>query len=176
MKRAVFLDRDGVINKVAIKDGKAYSPRCFDEFEFVENVAGQLERIKEAGYLTVVVTNQPDIARGKMDISELHKMSDIIRRNLAVDDIFVCLHDDIDNCHCRKPKPGMMFDAAKKYDIDLSNSFLVGDSWKDMEAARNAGCEGILVKASYNKDVTCSRSVENLAEAIDIIMNEEEVS
>lgn len=172
MNKAVFLDRDGVINKAIIKDGKVYSPRYFSEFEFVENVTKQIKKLKDAGYLVVVVTNQPDIVRGSMDISELKKMTKSIRECLAIDEILVCMHDDIDNCTCRKPKPGMLFDAAKRHNIDLNRSFLIGDGWKDMEAAINAGCKGILIDNCYNNPIDCSRRVKDLAGAVDIILNE----
>ncbi len=176
MNKAVFLDRDGIINKAIIKDGKAYSPRRFSEFEFVENVAEQIKKIKDAGYYVIVVTNQPDIARGNMDISELNKMTETIKANLAVDEISICPHDDTDNCTCRKPKPGMLFDAAKKYEINLNKSFLVGDGWKDMEAAKNTGCMGILIDTFYNKGVDCFRRVEDMNGAVNIILNEKEES
>ena len=153
MNKAVFLDRDGIINKAIIKDGKAYSPRRFSEFK-----------------------NQPDIARGNMDISELNKMTETIKANLAVDEISICPHDDTDNCTCRKPKPGMLFDAAKKYEINLNKSFLVGDGWKDMEAAKNTGCMGILIDTFYNKGVDCFRRVEDMNGAVNIILNEKEES
>ncbi len=174
MNKAVFLDRDGVINKVIIKDGKAYSPRRFGEFEFMENVAEQIKKIKAAGYYIIVVTNQPDIARGEMDISDLNEMTETIKANLSVDEISICPHDDADNCTCRKPKPGMLVDAAEKYEIDLNASFLIGDGWKDMEAAKNAGCKGILMDAFYNKGVCCFRRVRDMKEAINIIVNEQE--
>ena len=174
MKKAVFLDRDGVINKVIIKDGKAYSPRDFSEFEFIENIAEQIKKIKGAGYYIIVVTNQPDIARGEMDISELNKMTKSIKANLSVDEISICPHDDIDNCNCRKPKPGMLVDAAKRFEIDLTTSFLIGDGWKDMEAAKNAGCMGILIDTLYNKGVDCFRRVQDIREAVNIILNDKE--
>jgi D-glycero-D-manno-heptose 1,7-bisphosphate phosphatase len=174
MNRAVFIDRDGVINKAIIKDGQAYSPRHFGEFEFMQSVADQIRKIKEAGYYVIVVTNQPDISRGNMDISELNKMTEAIKASLPVDEIFICPHDDSDNCLCRKPKPGMLLDAAKRYEIDLNKSFFIGDGWKDMGAAKNAGCMGILIGTFYNKDVDCFRRVKDMNGAIDIILNERE--
>ena len=127
MKKAFFLDRDGVINKVIIKDGKAYSPRRFGEFEFMENVAEQIKKIKAAGYYIIVVTNQPDIARGEMDISELNKMTKSIKANLSVDEISICPHDDADNCTCRKPKPGMLVDEAKDLAVQAISTSIARD-------------------------------------------------
>jgi len=172
MTKAVFLDRDGVINEVLVKNDRAYSPRRFEEFKFIENVYELIRKIKEAGFLSIVVTNQPDIARGKMEISELERMNKAVRDKLPIDDNLVCMHDDIDNCSCRKPKPGMIFKAAKKYEIEIETSFLIGDGWRDMMAASNAGCKGILLKASYNTGVDCFKRVENLKTAIDTIVDE----
>ncbi len=169
------MDRDGVINNIIVKHGKAYSPRVLEEFIFTPNIISQIKRIKEAGYLVVVVTNQPDIARDKLSVKELERIHKKIESELNVDDIFVCPHDDNDNCTCRKPKPGMIFDAVKKYDIDLSNSYFIGDGWKDMEAAKTAGCEGILINANYNEGISCLTRVKNLSEAIDLIINHEHV-
>ena len=170
MKRAVFLDRDGIINKVIPENGKAGSPKCFEEFEFISEISIQIDRIKEAGFLAIVCTNQPDISRGKMSIQELEKMHSKIRSELSIDDIFVCPHDDKDNCFCRKPKPGMILNAMKKYNIDLIQSFFIGDSWKDIEAARNAGCRGILITTSYNTEVNCLNRAGSLSGAVDLII------
>jgi D-glycero-D-manno-heptose 1,7-bisphosphate phosphatase len=174
MNKAIFLDRDGIINKAIIKDDKAYSPRRFSEFEFNTRIAEQVEKIKSAGYFVIVVTNQPDITRGKMDIAELNKMTETIHSKLLVDEILICRHDDSDNCICRKPKPGMLFDAAKRYNIDLTASFLIGDGWRDMEAAKNAGCKGILIDAYYNNGVDCFKRVKDMNKAIDVILNNRE--
>jgi D-glycero-D-manno-heptose 1,7-bisphosphate phosphatase len=169
LKKTAFLDRDGVINNVIVKNNKVFSPRRFVEFTLTPNIARYIDRIKEAGYLVIVVTNQPDISRAKLNIHELEKMHNKIRNELDVDDIFVCPHDDSDNCVCRKPKPGMVIEAKKKYDIDLANSFLIGDSWKDIDAAKRSGCREILINASYNQDIDCVNRVNNLSEAISLI-------
>ena len=174
MNKAVFLDRDGVINKAIIRNEKAYSPMNLSEFVFVQDIAEQINKIKDAGYYVIVVTNQPEVARGNIDVHELDKMTKNIKDNLPVNQVLVCPHDDADNCSCRKPKPGMLFDAAKRHEIDLTQSFLVGDGWKDMGAANNAGCKGILIDAFYNKGVSCFRRVKNMGEALGIILDEKE--
>jgi D-glycero-D-manno-heptose 1,7-bisphosphate phosphatase len=174
MNKAVFLDRDGVINKVVLREGKACSPRTSDEFEFVENIGDDIKRLKSASFIVIVVSNQPDIARGRMDIAELEKMNERIRDNLPVDDILFCPHDDNDECDCRKPQPGMILYAFQKYKIDSCRSYLVGDREKDMEAARNAGCEGILIDTLYNRDVRSVTRVQSVREAVNIILNEKE--
>jgi len=169
MNRAVFLDRDGVINKVILKDGKPFSPRKLEEFKLYENVDEFLIKSKNKNFLNIIVTNQPDIARGLMDMQTAQAMHEIIESKLAVDDIFICPHDDCDNCHCRKPKPGMITDAAEKWNIDLSNSFLIGDSWKDVQAGKAAGCFTILLDYPYNKNVEPRRRVADLNVANEFI-------
>lgn len=171
MKQAIFLDRDGVINSTIIKEGKPFSPRKFEDFEFVDGIKNVLERFKTEGLLNIVVTNQPDIARGLMKKEELRKMHNLIRENLPVDDIFICPHDDADNCNCRKPKPGMLLEAAKKWDIDLSESFMIGDSWKDIEAGRNAGCTTLLIDSPYNKQIDSDLRANGLSAVAEMILN-----
>lgn len=169
--KAIFLDRDGVINKVILKDNKPFSPRRINEFKLLPEIVNFLNTLKKTGFINIVVTNQPDIARNLMDMKELNKMHEIIRTNLPVDDILVCPHDDFHNCNCRKPKAGMIIEASEKWNIDLKKSFMVGDSWKDVKAGKSVGCRTILVDASYNQEVECDYRVDNLAEAVNIIYN-----
>lgn len=171
MKRAIFLDRDGVINSTIIKKGKPFSPRRLEDFELVDGIKDILERFRVRGLLNIIVTNQPDIARGLMKKEELQKMHSLIRENLPVDDIFICPHDDADNCNCRKPKAGMFFEAAKKWNIDLNESFIIGDSWKDIEAGRNAGCTTVLIDSPYNKQIDSDIRTNELSAAAEMILN-----
>lgn len=171
MKQAIFLDRDGVINSTIIKEGKSFSPRKFEDFKLVDGVKDILERFKAREWLNIIVTNQPDIARGLMKKEELQKMHNLIRENLPVDDIFICPHDDADNCNCRKPKPGMLLEAAKKWDIDLNESFMIGDSWKDIEAGRNAGCTTLLIDSPYNKQIDSDLRANELSALSEMILN-----
>ena len=173
-RKAVFLDRDGVLNRIVMRDGLPCSPRSLDEFAWEEGAAGVVERLKREGFLTVVVTNQPDIARGKMEKGVLNTMTERLYRELNVDEVRVCCHDDGDLCHCRKPKPGMILDAVEKWDIGLGCSFMVGDNWKDMEAGRSAGCDTILLDRVYNQGVVCDYRVAGLREAVGIILGEHE--
>lgn len=167
-RRAIFLDRDGVINKVLLNNGKPFSPRKFHEFGLIQNIEGTLISFKEMGFLNIIITNQPDIARGLMKTEELERMHSLIKKSLMIDDIYVCPHDDSDNCSCRKPKPGMLFDASKKWNIDLSGSYLIGDTWKDVEAGKLAGCKTILIEMPYNQGIECDFRVASLAEVADI--------
>ncbi len=171
MKRAVFLDRDGVINKVGLRQGSVVTPRSFEEFELVEGIGEEVRRIKRAGFFVFVITNQPDVARGILPLEELQKMSSAIRSHLPVDEVWVCPHDDDAGCDCRKPKPGMVRRAREEYGIDIEESFLIGDSWKDMELASAVGCRGILIDAPYNQGFSCFKRVRNVHEAVNLILS-----
>jgi D-glycero-D-manno-heptose 1,7-bisphosphate phosphatase len=119
--------------------------------------------------LNIVITNQPDISRGAMDISELEAMHRRIRETLPVDEILTCPHDDNDACDCRKPRPGMLLTAAQTWNIDLRQSFTIGDQWKDMEAGKAAGCTTVLIDYPYNQDVRADVRVPDLPSALQII-------
>ncbi|MBN2021102.1 MAG: HAD family hydrolase [Sedimentisphaerales bacterium] len=169
MSRAVFLDRDGVINRVIVRDGLPFSPATLDEFILCDGVEAFLAGSKKAGFLNIVITNQPDIARGLVDTKTIQSMHESLRRNLPVDDVFLCPHDDADNCNCRKPKAGMLTAAAEKWDIDLASSFIIGDQWKDAQAGKSAGCVTILLDCPYNKDVDCDYRALTLRSALKFI-------
>jgi D-glycero-D-manno-heptose 1,7-bisphosphate phosphatase len=169
MSRAIFLDRDGVINRVILKDGKPFSPRSMGEFVFYDGIKAFLTESRKAGFLNIVFTNQPDIARGLVDSNAVEKMHDFVKRHLPIDDVLLCPHDEADNCRCRKPKPGMLTGAAGKWNIDLNASFVIGDQWKDVEAGKKAGCVTLLIDCSYNKNVKCDHRVADLRSALNII-------
>jgi len=169
LQRAIFLDRDGVINRVIMKEGKPYSPRKLSDFQLTDGIKGVLDHLKEAGFLLIVVTNQPDISRGLITWDALEAIHNLIRPELPVDDIIVCPHDDADECDCRKPKPGMIIESARKWDIDIESSFIIGDTWKDMEAGKSAGCTTILLDAPYNQDVKSDHRINDIWEALKII-------
>ena len=169
-KRAIFLDRDGVINKVILRDGKPYSPKTFDEFVFNDGIREIVCKMKELGYRVFVVSNQPDIARGEISQDILNLMTQKMRFELPVDDVYICPHDDHHDCLCRKPKPGMLIQAAEDWKIDLSLSFMIGDTWKDMEAGKAAGCKTILLDIPYNQSVQCDFHLKTLSEAVDLII------
>lgn len=170
LAQAVFLDRDGVINKVLIKGGRPVSPINLHEFELEEGVKEAFERLKKDKFLLIVVTNQPDIARGKMSRETLEDMTEMIYSTIPVNAIWICEHDDADGCNCRKPKPGMLLEAAKRWGIDCSRSFMVGDSWKDMGAGHAAGCTTILLDRPYNNGVTCGYRLPSLKQAVELIL------
>jgi D-glycero-D-manno-heptose 1,7-bisphosphate phosphatase len=172
MKRAVFLDRDGVINRIIFRTGKPCSPRNVSEFEILDGVSDALASLRRAGFLNIVITNQPDITRGLMDVQKLESMHNRLRETLPVDDVLVCPHDDRDGCSCRKPKPGMLLAAAEKWGLDLQGSFVIGDQWKDVAAGKDAGCTTILVDYPHNRDTQVDYRAGSLAEAVQYILND----
>jgi len=170
MKRAVFLDRDGVVNRPLVKNGKPCSPRTFERFELYVGVKDILELYRQEGFLNIVVSNQPDIARGLMSLETLEQMHEFVRNNLPIDDILICPHDDGDGCDCRKPKSGLLLTAAREWQIDLKSSFMIGDQWKDVEAGRNAGCTTILLDYAYNQDAKPDFRAQDLWSAAEIVL------
>jgi D-glycero-D-manno-heptose 1,7-bisphosphate phosphatase len=170
-QRTIFLDRDGVINKAVFRDGRPTSPRNLAEFKIDDGVEESLKRLRAAGFKLLVVTNQPDIARGLMPWESLRLMTDRIMETLAVDGVRVCPHDDSDCCACRKPKPGMLVDLAGEHGVELGESYLIGDSWKDTLAARAAGCRSIILDRPYNQGDPANCRVANLAEAVKFILD-----
>ena len=168
--RAVFLDRDGVINKVVFRDNRPASPRSLDEFVFNNGIRQATRKLKDYGFKLIVVRNQPDLVRGEIKKGILDLMTQKIRWESPIDDVLICPHDDIHQCFCRKPKPGMLLEAASRWRIDLPSSFLIGDTWKDIGAAEAAGCKAILLDAPYNQGVRCDFRVESLSEAVNLII------
>jgi D-glycero-D-manno-heptose 1,7-bisphosphate phosphatase len=148
-RKAVFLDRDGVLNRAIVKNGKPYPPRNPAELEIPEDVPVALQILNEAGFLLIGVTNQPDVSRGTQQREVVEAMHAVLLRALPLEEIFVCYHDDGEGCLCRKPLPGLLFQAADRYAIDLSSSFMIGDRWKDIEAGQRAGCITILMDYQY---------------------------
>lgn len=174
MNKAVFWDRDGVINHViALRaDGKENaSPPSFNDFKLKDESREVLREVKTLGFLNFVATNQPEITRGKLAWQELNKMHDFLKAELPeISAIYVCPHDNEDKCNCRKPKPGLLLDAAKDYNLDLLQCFMVGDRQSDIDAAKAAGVRSILLKTDYNVEVIrYNFSVNNLQEILEII-------
>jgi D-glycero-D-manno-heptose 1,7-bisphosphate phosphatase len=174
-KRAVFLDRDGVINQAVVRDGKPYSPSGPGELAIAPDAPESLQDLKLAGFLLIVVTNQPDIARGTQTLASVEAIHAAIARALPVHDFFLCPHDDSDRCNCRKPKPGLLLRAAEKHHIDLSRSLLVGDRWRDIEAGAKAGCATVWIDCGYREQrpsIEPSATVDSLRAAADWILRQ----
>jgi len=170
VKRAVFLDRDGVLVREIVRDGDAFAPTRVEDFALVDEAAEQVDRLRAAGLLCIVFTNQPEVARGLLAPEVLEQMHQALRSSVAVDDIVVCPHVDADGCDCRKPSPGMLRQAAEQWEVDLERSFVVGDRWRDIDAGRAAGCYTVLLERAYSKCTTADACVSTLPEAVDLIL------
>jgi D-glycero-D-manno-heptose 1,7-bisphosphate phosphatase len=168
LRPAVFLDRDGVLNRVLIRDGMPVGPMTLAEFVLVDEAAANVRRLKEAGYAVIVATNQPELARGRLAPAALDAMHAKLRAEVPVDAIYVCPHSDEDRCACRKPQPGLLISAAREHGIDLNRSFMVGDRWRDVEAGKAAGCRTLLVEMGYREALKTppDHVVANLGEAV----------
>tara|TARA_Y100000741_G_scaffold362569_1_gene348606 strand:+ start:242 stop:787 length:546 start_codon:yes stop_codon:yes gene_type:complete len=169
--KTVFLDRDGVINKPYIKNGKSFAPTKFNEFSIYPEAKESVRILHSLDFKVIVITNQPDIARGLILDSDISKMNSKMFNDLNIDDIFICPHSEEDNCNCRKPKPGMILEAKKKYKIDLNSSFLIGDRFTDIQAAKNTGCKSIFIDRNYNekKPIFQEANVKNILSAVNFI-------
>ncbi len=172
-RRAVFLDRDGVINESVVRDGKPYPPATLAELKVPPDVADALARLKAAGFRLVVVTNQPDVARGTQSRDVVESIHARLRSTLPIDEFRACFHDDVDDCECRKPKAGMLVDAAAGAGVTLSDSFMVGDRWRDIDAGHRAGCRTVFIDRHYNerRPHNPNATVRSLGEAADWILS-----
>ena len=141
LRHAFFLDRDGVINRPILRSGKPFAPTLLDDIEILPGVYEALSRLREAGFLNIIVTNQPDISTGVQSLESLSEIHHFMKHKLPIDDVFFCPHVDDDMCECRKPQPGLLVRAAQKWNVDLASSFMVGDRWRDIEAGQRAGCQ-----------------------------------
>jgi len=176
--RAVFLDRDGVLNRPVIRNGRPYPPRDVAELEILPGAAEAVARLRRSGLLALVVTNQPDVARGKASRESVEAIHQALQSRVPVDGIFACFHDDADQCDCRKPSPGMLLEAAERFGIDLGASYMVGDRWRDVEAGRRAGCRVFWIDWGYEErrpEVSPAETVRSLAEAAERILAAERV-
>lgn len=168
---AVFLDRDGVLNEVELRDGTPLPPAGVERLRLLPGVVEACRRLRDLGFVLVVVTNQPDIARGKQTRDEVDRMHDVLRARLPLDEIIVCAHDDSDECPCRKPRPGMILDAAARLGLDLARSVCVGDRWRDVESAKRAGVLAIFVDRGYGerRPTDADAVVAGLPDAVKVI-------
>lgn len=149
LKRAVFLDRDGVLNRALVRGGKPFAPLGLEHLEVVPEAPAALARLKAAGFLLVCVTNQPEVARGTLARTTLDAMHQRLLDAFPLDAIRICPHDDADGCPCRKPKPGLILDAARELNVNLASSYLIGDRWRDVESAHAAGVTAVFIDYGY---------------------------
>ena len=166
----MFLDRDGVLVETDVRDGAAYAVTTLAEFRVAPDAAAQVARLHAAGLLCIVFTNQPEVARRTIAPEVIAAMHDTLRDAVPVDDVYVCPHDDADGCACRKPRPGMLQEAAARWDVSLADSFVIGDRWRDVDAGRAAGCYTVLLEREYSGSDTADARVATLAEAVDAVL------
>jgi D-glycero-D-manno-heptose 1,7-bisphosphate phosphatase len=171
-RAAVFLDRDGVLNRAPVRDGVPRPPSSAADLELLDGVADACGALRSAGFTLLVVTNQPDVARGTQTAEAVERLNRRLRELLPLDDVLTCLHDDADRCACRKPAPGLLVEAARRWEIDLSASYMVGDRWRDVEAGRKAGCSTVFVDRGYaeRRPESPDAIVRDLSEAAEWIL------
>jgi D-glycero-D-manno-heptose 1,7-bisphosphate phosphatase len=171
---AVFLDRDGVINAAAVRDGRPYPPASVAELAILPGVSTALSELKRAGYALVVATNQPDVARRTQTRAAIDSIHAQLRAALPIDAIYCCFHDDAADCLCRKPRPGLLLAASRELSLDLGASFMVGDRWRDIDAGVAAGCRTAFVDRGYaeRRPTRFDKQVSSLAEAAAWILSE----
>lgn len=176
--RAVFLDRDGVINRAVLRGGLPYPPQTVQDLEILPGVPEALALLKSAGFRLVVVTNQPDVARGAQTREGVEAIHGALLKTLPLDGVKVCYHDDSDQCTCRKPAPGMILEAAREQNVELARSYMVGDRWKDIEAGERAGTVTILIENEYpeKRSGAAAARVKSLREAAEWIISREKVN
>lgn len=156
----MFLDRDGVLNESIVgPDGVPRPPASMDQFVLIPGVDAACWELRSLGFLLVVVSNQPDVARGTQRREVVETMNARLREMIPLDDIRVCYHDDGDDCSCRKPRPGMLFAAAYDWNIDMSASYMVGDRWRDIEAGSRAGCATVLIENGSGESLSAEPAV-----------------
>ena len=174
-RRAVFLDRDGVLVATEVRDGKPIAALTLDAFEILPEAPAAVAALKAAGFVTVVATNQPEMARGNVDSATMDAMHARLQAAMPIDAVYICPHDSGEGCGCRKPAPGMLVQAADDLDLDLSASYMVGDRWRDVGAGRAAGCTTVLSERGYAEperlepDLTAG----DVAEAAALILDRE---
>lgn len=171
-RRAIFLDRDGVLNAAIVRKGVPHPPLDADETQIIEGVRGAISQLERSGYVCVVVTNQPDIARGKTSLQTVNSINQKVADETGIVHFYVCPHDTKDACVCRKPLPGLLLQAAEELNLDLASSFMVGDRWRDVEAGRMAGVRTFFIDYGYDEQAAVGYDwkVYSLAEASAVIL------
>ncbi len=166
----MFLDRDGVLAREIVRNGTAYAPTRVEDFVLVPEAGAQVQRLRDAGFLCVVFTNQPELANGELVPADLDEMHRRLRAAVPLDDVYVCPHDKSELCRCHKPSLGMIEDAVARWDIDLASSYVIGDRWRDVDAGRAAGCYSVLIERPYSAATWASARVGTLTEAVDTVL------
>ena len=168
MNKAAFYDRDGVLNELVHRDGGLYSPRSLSQFKIIKDSKNVTKHTKHCGYLNIIVSNQPDIERGLLSKQDLSAMTQQLLKNMIIDDVLYCMHDD-GMCDCRKPLPGLIYAAQKKWNIYLSQSIMIGDTEKDYLAAKHSNVDFYLVSNDENIDTNVENRISHISEILNII-------
>ena len=168
----MFLDRDGVLNKPCIRGNKAYAPLSLDRFEIFPEAPAIVGRLRSNGFVVAVVSNQPELSRGNLEKATLDAMHKLLAHTISVAGIYVCPHDEGDDCDCRKPLSGLLVTASRELGLNLSQSFMIGDTWRDIGAGNNAGCQTVLIDRPYSGQTDPTWRARDLAHAADIVLSE----
>lgn len=173
-QKAVFFDRDGVLNEAIIRDSRPYSPSDISELRIISSALDSLTRLKANDFIIIVITNQPEVARGGILRENVEVINNHLIASLPIDKIYSCYHDDEDGCSCRKPLPGLILKGALEFNIDLKKSYLIGDRWRDIGAAQAAGIMSIFINFHYDEIRPTNHFYEvvNLLEAVNIIIKD----
>ena len=167
MRVAAFIERDGLLNSVRIRNESTITPVMLEDFKIQHGAASLVKVLREAGYVVIATTNQPGLSSGDLSRRELDLMHDMLIKNLDLDDIMVCPHSESDSCPCRKPRPGLLIEAGFKWHVDLDRSVAISDKWQDAEAARIAGCTSILIESAWNGPGHHDFKVESFEKAVE---------
>jgi D-glycero-D-manno-heptose 1,7-bisphosphate phosphatase len=170
VKSGVFIERDGILNQVRLVRQYPVGPLTAEEFVINPRAAECLKKLRAAGLVVIVTTNQPGLSRGTLSRRDLDRMHVLLRQALPVDDILVCAHDEMDRCPCRKPKAGLLTEAAFKWRLDLGRSYVLSDKWQDAEAARAGNCTSVLVDSPWIGSGHHDFILPNLEAAVDKIL------
>ena len=170
MKAGVFIERDGVLNKARVERQHQVCPLTLEEFRVPRTARLLLQNLKSAGFVLIATTNQPGLSRGYLPRRELDRMHELLRRELPLDDIMVCPHDEADDCPCRKPKPGLLVESAFKWHLDLDRSFVISDKWPDAAAARDAGSTSLLIQSPWLGSVHHDLVLPSFAAAVEKLL------
>jgi D-glycero-D-manno-heptose 1,7-bisphosphate phosphatase len=170
MKRAVFIERDSVLNQVRTGPKQQIVPISLEDFKVIPEAAEPLKKLKAVGFVLIATTNQPGLSRGYQSRRELDRMHDLLRRAFPLDDIMLCPHDEADQCPCRRPRPGLLIEAAFKWHLNLDHSFVVSDKWQDAEAARSSGCTSLLINSPWIGQVHRDFVLPDLNSVVDKIL------
>ena len=176
MRRAVFFDRDGVLNEADVRNGKPHPPSGARELRIVPDARMAVASVRNAGLYAIAITNQPDVARGSTTRESVEEINELVAAGLRLDGVYSCFHDDADHCDCRKPKAGLLRQAADDFNVDLSGSYMVGDRTKDVECGRAAGCTTVFIDFGYAETPAHVRAdviAQSLPEAIEAILSRE---